>query len=160
MLDQPLHRPCDSRPSARPPAPSTQKNPNASPTGENNWRLSDENSKAPASVVTRIDAQPGSPIPYEPGSSGRKSASGDRLKPGVTMAAAQAEISTIAGGLAHQYPKTNAGHGAKVVPIQDDVVGNIKPTLMLLPGAVEFVLIIACANVRQPAAGTLDGTQA
>jgi len=70
-----------------------------------------------------------------------------RLKPGVSMEAAQAEIASISSALARQYPKTNAGRGAKLVPIKDDVVGNIKPTLMLLVGAVGFVLIIACANV-------------
>jgi len=70
-----------------------------------------------------------------------------RLKPGVTREAAQAEIASISAVLARQYPKTNAGHGARVVPIMDDLVGSIKPTLMLLVGAVGFVLIIACANV-------------
>ncbi len=70
-----------------------------------------------------------------------------RLKPGVTVKAAQAEMASISSGLARQYPKTNAGHGAKVVRMKDDVVGSIRPTLLLLVGAVGFVLIIACANV-------------
>jgi predicted permease len=70
-----------------------------------------------------------------------------RLKPGATIEAAQAEIASIASGLARQYPKTNAGHGAKLVRMKDDMVGYIRPTLMLLAGAVGFVLIIACANV-------------
>jgi len=70
-----------------------------------------------------------------------------RLKPGVTVAAAQAELSSIAHALAQQYPATNAGHGAKVARMKDDMVGNIRPTLLLLVGAVGLVLIIACANV-------------
>ena len=70
-----------------------------------------------------------------------------RLKPGVTMAAAQAEIGAICNGLARQYPATNAGHGATSVRMKDDIVGYIRPTLLLLECAVGFVLIIACANV-------------
>jgi predicted permease len=70
-----------------------------------------------------------------------------RLKPGVTMAAAQAEMTSIARALALKYPKTNAGEGATVVGMKDDIVGHIRPTLLLLLGAVGFVLLIACANV-------------
>jgi predicted permease len=70
-----------------------------------------------------------------------------RLKPGVTIGAAQAEIASICGGLARQYPASNAGHGAQLVRLKDDMVGYIRPTLLLLVGAVGFVLIIACANV-------------
>jgi predicted permease len=70
-----------------------------------------------------------------------------RLRPGASMESAQAELTSICNSLAHQYPKTNAGHGAKVAPMKDDMVGYIRPTLLLLEGAVGFVLIIACANV-------------
>jgi predicted permease len=70
-----------------------------------------------------------------------------RLKLGVTMAAAQAEMTSIARALAQKYPKTNAGEGATVVEMKDDMVGYIRPTLLLLLGAVGFVLLIACANV-------------
>ena len=70
-----------------------------------------------------------------------------RLKPGVTVEAAQAEIASICNVLARQYPKTNAGRGVKVVRMKDDIVRYIRPTLLLLAGAVGFVLIIACANV-------------
>jgi predicted permease len=70
-----------------------------------------------------------------------------RLRPGVTVEAAQAEMASISNGLARQYPATNAGHGAKVVRMKDDMVKNIRPTLLLLVGAVGFVLIIACSNV-------------
>jgi predicted permease len=70
-----------------------------------------------------------------------------RLKAGVTVEAAQAEMASICGVLARQYPKTNAGHGASVVRMKDDLVGSIRGTLLLLAGAVGFVLVIACANV-------------
>ena len=70
-----------------------------------------------------------------------------RLKPSVTFEAAQAEMASICNELARQYPTTNAGRGAKVVRMKDDIVGYIRPTLLLLVGAVGFVLIIACANV-------------
>jgi predicted permease len=70
-----------------------------------------------------------------------------RLKPGVTIEAAQAEMAALCNGLARQYPATNAGRGAKVVRMKDDMVGYIRSTLLLLVGAVGFVLIIACANV-------------
>ncbi|MGA9625572.1 MAG: ABC transporter permease [Bryobacteraceae bacterium] len=70
-----------------------------------------------------------------------------RLKPGATIEAAQAEIASLCNALSHQYPKSNAGHGAKLVRMKEDMVGYIRPTLLLLVGAVGFVLIIACANV-------------
>jgi len=70
-----------------------------------------------------------------------------RLKPGVTMAAAQAEMTSIARALAQKYPNTNAGEGATVEGMKDDMVGHVRRTLLLLLGAVGFVLLIACANV-------------
>jgi predicted permease len=70
-----------------------------------------------------------------------------RLKPGATTESAQADISNVMRALARQYPKTNAGSGALVVRLKDDIVGYFRPTLLLLVGAVGFVLIIACANV-------------
>ena len=70
-----------------------------------------------------------------------------RLKQDATIGAAQAEISSICTRLAREYPATNAGHGAKVSRMKEDMVQSIRPTLLLLVGAVGFVLIIACANV-------------
>ncbi len=70
-----------------------------------------------------------------------------RLKQDATIGAAQAEISAICTRLAQEFPATNAGHGAKAVRMKDDMVESIRPTLLLLVGAVGFVLIIACANV-------------
>ncbi len=69
-----------------------------------------------------------------------------RLRPGVTVPAAQAEMNTISKRLAQQYPADDNGWGAIVVPMRDQMVGDIKPALFVLLGAVAFVLLIACAN--------------
>ncbi len=70
-----------------------------------------------------------------------------RLKPNATIGEAQAEIASICSRLAHEFPATNAGRGARVSRMKDDMVQTIRPTLLMLVGAVGFVLIIACANV-------------
>jgi putative ABC transport system permease protein len=68
-----------------------------------------------------------------------------RLKPGVTVAQAQAEMDTIAGRLAQAYP-VNKGEGIIVNPFMNEVAGDVKPALVVL-SAVLMVLLIACANI-------------
>jgi predicted permease len=70
-----------------------------------------------------------------------------RLKPGVTIEQARAEMDRIAENLATAYPEADKGSGIALVPLKTDVVGDVKGILLVLLGAVSFVLLIACANV-------------
>ena len=70
-----------------------------------------------------------------------------RLKPGVTIEQAQADLNAVMGRLAATYPDTNRGNGAKVSSLKERMIGGIGPTLWMLLGAVGFVLLIACVNV-------------
>src|SRR5215469_14364399 len=67
-----------------------------------------------------------------------------RLRPGVTLAQAQAEMNTIARRLELQYPSTNKGIGKKVAPLHEEMFGWARQALYPLLGAVAFVLLIAC----------------
>jgi putative ABC transport system permease protein len=70
-----------------------------------------------------------------------------RMKPGVSVEEARAELRTIAARLAERYPSSNARQSMTLEPLHEAVVGDLRPALLLLLGAVAFVLLIACANV-------------
>lgn len=70
-----------------------------------------------------------------------------RLKPGVTVAQARADLSAIARQLEQQFPDTNFKIGAQVVPLHDQLVGRSRALLLVLLGVVGLVLLIGCANV-------------
>ena len=70
-----------------------------------------------------------------------------RLKPGVTIQQAQADMDGVTSSLAAAYPDADKGIGAKLVPIRRSMLGGIQPTLLMLFAAVGFVLLIACVNV-------------
>ncbi|HKG60291.1 MAG TPA: ABC transporter permease [Pyrinomonadaceae bacterium] len=70
-----------------------------------------------------------------------------RLKAGKTADEAQSELNLIAGRIEQQFNDSHAGVKARVVPLQEEIIGNVRPILLVLLGAVGFVLLIACANV-------------
>ena len=70
-----------------------------------------------------------------------------RLKPHLSRDQAEAEMTPIAQRLEQQYPETNKGWSVKLIPLLDDITGDTRRALLVLLGAVAFVLLIACANV-------------
>jgi putative ABC transport system permease protein len=114
----------------------------------NHFRL--PNSIAPNQFRLPSSAELWLPVTWEPAQADRR---GDylavigRLKPGVNITQARAEMNTITARLEQQYPQTNAGWGADMAPLQEQIVGNVRGALLVLLTAVGFVLLIACANV-------------
>ena len=70
-----------------------------------------------------------------------------RLKDGVTREAAEADLNTIAAQIARDHPDFNAGWTVRVLPLREQLVGGVRPALLVLLAAVAFVLLIACTNV-------------
>jgi len=99
----------------------------------------------------RGQAQVWVPLNPSPGESVRRSFHWvnviGRLRPDVTLAQAQAEMTRLAQRLAAEYPDTNTGGGVRVVPLHEEIVGPVQPVLFALLGAVGMVLLIACVNV-------------
>jgi putative ABC transport system permease protein len=78
-----------------------------------------------------------------------------RLKQGVDIRAAQAELSAISIRLEQLYPEDDKGWGAKIRTLREETVGDIRTALLVLLGAVGFVLLIACANVANLVLGKI-----
>jgi putative ABC transport system permease protein len=70
-----------------------------------------------------------------------------KLRPGIDVARANADLTAISKRLEAQYPEDNKDWGALVVPLQDDMIGDVRQSLLVLLGAVALVLLIACANL-------------
>ena len=70
-----------------------------------------------------------------------------RLKPGVPIDAARAEMRTIGSRLAQEYPRTNRDHSVSVHPLRESLVGSVRQSMFVLLGAVGLVLLIVCVNV-------------
>ena len=70
-----------------------------------------------------------------------------RLKPGVSLAAARADLARVSSQLAAEHPRTNATLGVELVPLEEQVLGSVRPAMLVLLGAVTLMLLIACANI-------------
>jgi putative ABC transport system permease protein len=70
-----------------------------------------------------------------------------RVKPGVSLAEAEDQLNAISAALGAELPETNAGWGARLVPLHEDLVGGARSTLLVVFGAVAVVLLVACVNI-------------
>jgi putative ABC transport system permease protein len=94
-------------------------------------------------------------LPYQPTQQTLSTRSGHstnliaRLKPGVSETQAQSELSIIASRIEKEHNQSHAGTSVRLVPLKEEIVGKVKPTLFVLLAAVGLVLLIACANVAR-----------
>lgn len=70
-----------------------------------------------------------------------------RLKPGVTLDQARSEMAIVSNRLAKQFPDTNKGYGANLKPLLEEYVGEVRPLMLTLLGAVGFLLLLCCVNI-------------
>jgi putative ABC transport system permease protein len=70
-----------------------------------------------------------------------------RLKPGVTLKQAQAQMDSIAQRIAQEHPQTDSGNSVNLIPLREQIAGDVRMPLLVLLGAVGFVLLITCANI-------------
>jgi putative ABC transport system permease protein len=104
----------------------------------------------PAGFTYPSDCELWRPFPLEPTKEARDNrflSVVTRLKPGVTLSQAQTEIDTVNQRLAQSYAETNSGWGVRLSELRESLVGELRTSLLMLLGAVAFVLLIACANV-------------
>ena len=105
----------------------------------------------PVDVPLLLDADLWLPAPYE--NEGMHSHRGHflalvgLLKPGVTLGQAQADMDGIAARLEKEFPETNATWGLRLVLLHTELVGDVRPALLVMLGTVGLVLLIACANI-------------
>ncbi|MFZ0819756.1 MAG: ABC transporter permease [Candidatus Acidiferrales bacterium] len=90
---------------------------------------------------------------------GRYLTSVARLKPGVSLAQAQTQMDAIANSLEKQWPDFDKGWGVELVPLKEQLVGQIRRPLLVLLGAVAFVLLMGCTNVANLLLGRAAGRQ-
>ncbi len=106
----------------------------------------------PGVEVPRLeDVKLWAPLPFDPRNEENRGWRGfqvvGRLAGGATPASAAAELSALQRDLGVRYPQTNRGWGVKVEPLLDQMVGPVRPTLLVFMGAVAILLLVACANV-------------
>lgn len=104
----------------------------------------------PAGFTYPYDCEVWTPLPLQPAKEARENrfvSVVTRLKPGVSMVHAQTEMDTINQRLAQNYVETNSGWSVRLTELRESLVGELRTSLLILLGAVAFVLLIACANV-------------